>query len=486
MKKSVLYSLWGLVIAVGALIFFTSTKLQAQNPNPSVLLDDSIQNMMFNQYIPGASTLIVKNDKIVWMESYGDADIKNGRPVSDTTAFLMASVSKLFTGTAAMQLHERGWIDLDDDINHYLKFPIEVPYYEYDSITFRDLMTHTASIADEPTDKYYSLGDPNLSLDAFIRAYLDTAGRDYDIFNFYDHAPGDTFAYSNVGTALLGYLVEEVSGMPFEQYCRQNIFGPLCMDRSSWFLSHFDTNTVARPYFFDTASARLQPYAHYGFADYPSGQLRTSISDLANFMLAYLNRGMLNGDTLLRSNSVNAMLQAQVPGLQPNQGLNWYVDTVTLGDGSKVPVWGHNGGEKGVSTDMYLNRRDKLGVAVITNGDGAVNTNIINALYDHGLGLSASSGVTPNCPQSSGMGLSERSVGAQVYPNPSSGEVYLQSPQGVASITLHNSAGVQVKPSNLRYFRDGRVALQLEEKGFYILNIETLSGAWLQKKVLIR
>ena len=79
------------------------------------------------------NTIIVKNNEIVWVESYGYADIANSLQVEDTTVFLLASVSKLFTGTAAMQLHEAGTIDLDTDINNYLPWTVEIPNFSNDS-----------------------------------------------------------------------------------------------------------------------------------------------------------------------------------------------------------------------------------------------------------------------------------------------------------------------------------------------------------------
>ena len=93
------------------------TILLAQNPNPSPELDAYILDEMDYENLPGMSTLIVKGGEIVWVESYGMADIENDVPVSDNTAFLMASVSKLFMATALMQLAEVGQIDLDEDIN---------------------------------------------------------------------------------------------------------------------------------------------------------------------------------------------------------------------------------------------------------------------------------------------------------------------------------------------------------------------------------
>jgi len=98
----------------------------SQNPNPSSILDEYIQEEMEEEYFPGTATVIVKNGEIVWIQSYGFADIENNIPVSDSTQFLLASMSKLFTGTATMQLRENGTLELDDDINEHLPWPYSI------------------------------------------------------------------------------------------------------------------------------------------------------------------------------------------------------------------------------------------------------------------------------------------------------------------------------------------------------------------------
>ena len=164
------------------LIFITFQQFSlAQNPNPSSTLDAEILNEMSSRNFPGASTIIVKNGEIVWVESYGYADIANSLPVEDTTVFLLASVSKLFTGTAVMQLHESEIIDLDADINNYLPWSVDVPNYTNDSITARQLMTHTASINDNwgVMGSYYGYPDPTISLSNCMENSFPTAGSNY-------------------------------------------------------------------------------------------------------------------------------------------------------------------------------------------------------------------------------------------------------------------------------------------------------------------
>ena len=213
------------------LLFFISHFFQinciGQNPNPNSSLDAAIQNEMNARNFPGAATIIVKNGEIVWVESYGYADVANAVQVEDTTVFLLASVSKLFTGTAAMQLHEAGTINLDADINQYLPWSVEIPNFTNDSITVRQLMTHTSSIKDNwgTMGSYYGYPDPTISLANCMGSYFPTNGADYSASgNFLTSAPGSSSQYSNMASALNGYVVEVSSGIPFDDYCDINLF----------------------------------------------------------------------------------------------------------------------------------------------------------------------------------------------------------------------------------------------------------------------
>lgn len=388
------FSIGKSIVSVLFLLLFHAAVL-GQNPNPSVSLSDYIQDEMNIERFPGASTIIIKDGKIVWVESYGFADVENMVPVQDTTVFLLASMSKLFTGTAAMHAAEQGILTLDADINNYLAWPIDIPGYTNESVTLRKLMTHTASIADGAAmDSYYGYPDPTITLADCIQRYFSTSGADYDpLDNFFDDAPGTTYNYSNMGTALSGYVTEVASGTPFDQYCETHLFDPLCMEKTAWHFADFDSADVARPYAYQ--GGNYVAYNHYGFADYPDGQLRSTVMDLGNFMIAFLNGGTFGANTILTSSSVNEMWTPQVPSLEPTQGLNWYQEEL-FHDGGTAMLWGHNGGEDGVSTDMYLDPVNNIGICVLTNGEGDA-LSICDELYNYALSLNPTSSITPDC-----------------------------------------------------------------------------------------
>jgi CubicO group peptidase (beta-lactamase class C family) len=410
-------------LAISFFLFIPLSNLLAQNPNPNVALDNTIQNEMTEARFPGASTIIVKDGKIVWIASYGYADLANAIPVEDTTVFLLASMSKVFTATAAMQLYESGNINLDADINNYLPFPIVIPNFTNDSITLRQLMTHTASIEDNaaPMGTYYGYPDPTISLADCIQRYFSSGGSDYSATaNFSNNPPGTDFNYSNMGTALSGYLTEVTSGMPFSEFCAINIFDPLCMQKTAWHFADFNPNHVAKPYAYQ--GGNYVAYPHYGFADYPDGQLRSTAKDIGNFMIAYLNGGSFANNSILSAASIHEMWSSQIQTLDPTQGLNWYQANF-----GTTPLWGHNGGEDGVSTALYVDPTNRIGICVLTNGEGDAFT-ICQELYQYALTLNSEPGSAPNCNNNVGIAALNNSEEMNIFPNPSNNYLIITNP----------------------------------------------------------
>ena len=353
-------------------------------PEPSAI-DGEIEKLMDEGDLPGVSAAIVKAGRIVWMKSFGYGNYESKEPFTNSTPLMLASVSKVFTGMALMRLYQEGRFELDDDVNGYLPVAIHVPGYESSPITFRMLLTHTASVADNDDimDSFYNWnGDPTISLKDSVTGYLTTSGPYYDPENFYDDRPGTFYEYSNMGAALEGYLVECISGRPFNEYCNAHIFDPLGMHATRWFLSEYeDAGVLANPH------ERYRPINNYGFADYPDGMLHSSVADLARFMLAVLAGGILEGANILSSTNLNAMFTVQNSALAPTQGLQFYQEEFRVQKGRKL-LWGHSGGERGIATEMYFDLDKNLGIVVLANGeDDQITMNILEKLYDYALGL---------------------------------------------------------------------------------------------------
>lgn len=330
-------------------------------------LDDFIRVNMAVANVPGFSACIVKNGQVVWSKGYGWANIEQRTPVTPETLFMIASISKTVTGTALMQLWEQGAFTLDDPINNYLPFPVSNPKYPKTPITFRQLLSHVSSISDDNDlmFKFYTEGDSPIPLSLALRSYLSPGGVQYQPdSNFYDYAPGTGWAYSNTGFALNGYLVESITGIPFSEYSEQHIFGPLQMNETSWFLRDLDQSHIAMPYHFNVKDRRYIAYGQYGYPGYPYGQLRTSVLQLARFLLATINYGELDGARILDEATAEEMRRVQYPELNPAQGLAWVYENY-----NDETFLGHNGNDPGVFTLMWFRPADGVGVIALANGD---------------------------------------------------------------------------------------------------------------------
>jgi CubicO group peptidase (beta-lactamase class C family) len=347
---------------------------------PGTSPDNFIVDFMAGNHIPGLSACVVRNDSIIWRGAFGYADFAENRRVTDSTLFMLASVSKTVTGMALLQLWESGRFDLDENINDYLPTPIVNPHFPDSVITFRMLLTHTSSLNDNWNVMYstYVQGDTPIPLDEYVASYFIPGGTYYDANqNFNAWAPGKAWEYCNHGFVLIGYLVQVISGMPFDQYCHDSIFVPAGMDESSWFLAGLDTSHVAMPYQYNGST--FVPYGHFGYADYPAGTLRSSAPQLARFLIAHLNFGELEGVRLLDSATVAATTTVQYPFLSGSQGLTWYRSNL---DGHWA--WQHGGGDQGVRTQIAFCPSAQSGAVVLTNGETDV-TQILQYLLSWAL-----------------------------------------------------------------------------------------------------
>jgi CubicO group peptidase (beta-lactamase class C family) len=295
-----------------------------------------------------------------------------------------------------MQLKENGDLALEDDVNRFIDFPLRNPNYPDRSITILDLLTHKSSIADGSAySRGYACGDPTVALNQWIRGYFESDGAYFDASeNFHAWAPGERSEYNNLTFGLLAYLVEVISGLQFEQYCRTRIFEQIGMADTSWYLSGIDTSRHAVPYSYVTNGEIRGPdwggtaqgvlgaedgavvpdgyaanclYNHPNFSD---GFLRTSVHQLAKYQLAYLNGGALDGKRILSESSVQEMLSPlfpdpDYPGYE--QGLVWWRRELP----SRDFVWEHSGSDPCINTILCFDPSSGHGVILFANTWGA-------------------------------------------------------------------------------------------------------------------
>ncbi|MEO0733440.1 MAG: serine hydrolase domain-containing protein [Bacteroidota bacterium] len=380
----------------GAYIFCGCLCLSANVSGQNRLIDATdafIIQQAEKYHVPGIAAVVVKDTAIVWSKGHGFADIATERKMTPHSIMNIASVSKTITATAVMQLWEAKKIDLDADINQYLNFTVRNPNFSNVPVTVRQLLTHTSSIADGNSLKLgFECTPPSKSLSEWLYHYFTEGGMYFDKgANFHDFAPGTGREYSNVGYGLLGLIVEEVTGLSFNQYVKAHIFAPLAMNDSGYFLNEVDTTRMVTPYLYlgplqknlgdseNQVLPHFNPYCRYGFWNYPDGLVRTSVSDLAKFTFAYMSNGYYQGKRLLKKETIDLMLSPQLSeevNEDQDQGLGWFHSP------SLHPAWYHGGSDPGVSTRMYVNKTDKIAVIVFQNVNEDNTFYIIKELYN--------------------------------------------------------------------------------------------------------
>ena len=366
---------------------------------------------------PGFAAAVAVGDNLIWSGGFGMADVHREIVMSPSTLLNIGSISKTVTATAAMQLWEGGRFALDDDVSRHLPFLVRNPRFPEAPITIRQLLTHRSSITDGPAyEESYACGDPAVALETWIREYFTPGGEYFDPEeNFHVWEPGTVDpparprAYSNVGFGLLGSLVEHLTNTPFNDFCQENIFSPLSMRDTGWMLTEIDASQHAVPHSLlpddfempegstidsflpgaDVSDEMLKPGSYfphclYSFYNYPDGLVRTSVNELSSFLRAYMNSGTLNGVKILEPATVEMMLTNEHFG----RGLCWATRELRNGD----LIWGHGGGDPGISTYMGFRQRDDVGVLMFYNYDspGDGGEEILERLFE--MGAAAASG----------------------------------------------------------------------------------------------
>jgi CubicO group peptidase (beta-lactamase class C family) len=239
---------------------------------------------------PELALVVVKHDTIIYQTGLGASDALAGGDPPDQSLFRAASVSKLITATAVMQLFDQGKLDLDRDVNEYLSFRLPDTFSE--PVTVRHLLMHTSGIEDRLFGNSAPAAAQPCSLGEYFSANVPQRSR----------PPGQMIIYSNTGMALAGHLVETISGMSFTEYVERNIFEPLRMDHSSF----------RQPY-----PAELAPHVVPSGADdsllllFPSGSMVSPVADMGNFMIAHLNDGRFGDVSILSPPTIATMHEHQ-------------------------------------------------------------------------------------------------------------------------------------------------------------------------------
>jgi CubicO group peptidase (beta-lactamase class C family) len=300
---------------------------------------------------PGGSLAIVEGNRVSLLSAVGVSDLDAQTPVTPDTVFCIGSLTKSFTATALLQLRDQGLVDLDAPVTRYLPW-FRVGDANEQSITLRHLLTHTSGL---PTNSHAVVWQDEVS----IRNSIDHAVHALKEVNLH-HPPGTAFEYANMNYVVLGRVIEQVAGMPWEQYVTEHVLAPAGMTHSALHTSAVDPKVLARPYgpeFGRLAAAPLQ----VGDFMAPASNLLSTARDMARYAASHLG----TGDALLGAQSLReAHLGGADNGLGEHYAFGWLNEQL---DGVTVV---HHGGAAGHSAAVYLVPERQLAIVVLLGAYG--------------------------------------------------------------------------------------------------------------------
>ncbi|MGQ9506703.1 MAG: serine hydrolase [Candidatus Bathycorpusculaceae bacterium] len=331
-------------------------------------LEDFIFEKMSKTHLPGLSIAIVKNREVIYSRGFCFRDIEYGLRATPKTLYGIGSITKSFTALSIMQLVEKGKLNLEDAVSKYV--PLELKSME-EPIKIWHLLCHSSGI-------------PALAYAEALIRYLTDAGENWvpiasceDILTFMREAdhwalakPGERWFYLNEGYVILGYIIEKIFNMSYEEYVKKKILEPLQMNRSFFKKEDVEADLdVATPYIITRDGECKKSVYPYGIS--ADGGLISNMLDLARYITMFLNRGTYNGNTLVHPNFIEEMEKPRIKlPLQIFGGESYgYGLSITPNFlGSKLVS--HGGSVLVYTAYMGYMPEKKMGIALMANGSG--------------------------------------------------------------------------------------------------------------------
>lgn len=302
------------------LILISLTVMQSCTENKQSTEDvamNRIDSLFLSQYPanePGAEVLILKGDSVIFEKGYGIADMETGTPIDENTFFNIASVSKQFSGVAAMMLAEEGKLSLDDNVKKW--FPeFEAPFFN--KITLRNLLSHTSGIPDSRDRKDRNFVMTSTDVESY--SYL----KDLDTLNF---EPGTSYEYMNPTFQLFYTIIEKASGIKFDTFMREKIFNPAGMKEATYFEAGKEIPRMAHGYLQNAKNGKFDEF-DYGeesfFATKADGGLYTSVREFAEWEKALRDNRLISEATLKMAQTPKIKI-ADIP--YNSYGYGWFIE----------------------------------------------------------------------------------------------------------------------------------------------------------------
>jgi CubicO group peptidase (beta-lactamase class C family) len=322
-------------------------------------IDASLSRLMQESGVTGMALGVVLNQELVFSSGYGLREIGEAGPITERSVFHWASVSKPFVATAIMQLVERQEMTLSDRLADLLPY-FRMADERYRDITVRQLLSHTAGM---PDVEDYEWDKPQFDDEALKRWAMEHSGAEL-LFE-----PGTGREYSNIGFELLGLIVQEVSGVSFERYMKENIFERLAMKNTSFIANDIDAELRTTGHI-DEPIRRIADAYPYNRRHAPSSTLNSNVVDMSRFTMALLNKGSLGDANILAEESLATMWAPEWTDPEDptrQAGLGWNVGRRWGG----LQIASHGGHDDGFRSFLAIAPEQGVAVFVASNDDNA-------------------------------------------------------------------------------------------------------------------
>ncbi|WP_299444331.1 serine hydrolase domain-containing protein [uncultured Aquimarina sp.] len=353
-----------------AIVTLFTTPLISQTNSYSVelletKLDSVIQSSMESRHVPGLAFIIVKDGKTLLKKGYGYTslgdNIKQVDP--DSTIFRIGSITKTFTALALLQLADDKKIDLDKDVNIYLK-SVKVPNTFKKPVTTTHLLNHSAGF-DELRGRVVYDKEEQIPLNQFLKDKLVRL-----------REPGIVSSYSTFGIALAGLLVEDISGMSLEAYMQENIWNPLNMDMTCITLNEKNEDYASIGYEYRDGINLPMPWEFYH--TYPASEINSTVTDMGKYIQMYLNLGKYKGKQVLSKKNALAM---QRPQLAIHPEIESFCYGFYEEYAEDLRTVSHGGDMLGFSGYMALVPDKNMGIYVVNHHEGSrIRYTVLNAI----------------------------------------------------------------------------------------------------------
>ncbi|MGH8242177.1 MAG: serine hydrolase domain-containing protein [Steroidobacteraceae bacterium] len=331
-------------------------------------VDPIIEAELEASAVPGAAFVFVHGGRIVYARGYGVADLASGAVVDPArTVWPIASISKAVTAMAVLQLVDEGRVDLDTDINRYLR-RLQVPAQGYPPLTLRHLLSHTGGLDELPGRQFDGRVPQDLA--AFLRDR---------IVRF--RAPGLLTAYSTYGILLAALVLEDVTGQRYDEYLRRQVFGPAGMAHARVMIRLGDERGVASPYRVEDGRAAPVPFEWY--VSTPASSIVATSEDMGRLLLVHLADGRAGGRQILSERLTQAM---HTQAATVNPGVPGWSLGLQMDRGNGRDIAEHGGDIGGFSALFALMPQEDSGFFVVNHGEGSdlrfkVKDALLDALY---------------------------------------------------------------------------------------------------------